>query len=128
MGNLRKFSSLELVVSRDQAKEILTFFFGHVDLSTDQLTDADRSFAQALMVEALDASNNMSYVEALFRGSASPSSSIITVAANIVRQSVVNWWRKKIEKVVIYDSVKNTITVNFKSVWAVRVATGELMY
>ncbi len=128
MGNLRKFSSLELVVSRDQAKEILTFFFGHCDLPTDQLTDADRSFAQALMIEALDASNNMSYVEALFRGSASPSSSIITVATSIVRQSIVNWWRKKIENVVIYKSVKDRITVNWKSVWAIREATGELDY
>lgn len=128
MKHLKEFSSNELVIDKGQAMEILNFFFGSFRISREQLTNEDRGFAQALMVEAVDASNSMGKIETLFKSAASPNSSIIAVAKNIVRQSVTSWWKHgRKNEVVIFDSVKNTLSVNFKSVWAYRVQTGEFL-
>ncbi len=129
MGHLKQFSSNELVINKGEAFEILNFFFGSFRISREQLTNEDRGFAQALMVEAVDASNSMGKIEGLFKSSASPYCSITSLAKSIVRQSITSWWKNgKKNEVVIYNSVKNTLTANFKSVWAYRVETGEYLY
>ncbi len=129
MGQLRKFTVNELKYTKDEAKQILTYFFGQFDLSSGSFTNEDIEFAQGLMVEAIDASNKMSYVEGIFRASAGPGSSITSLAAKLVRHSLASWWnnKKREDKVEIYDIVKNQLKANFRTVWAYRVSTGEFM-
>ena len=54
---LRKFRSDELFMSNQEAWQVLVFFFGgNAGSVPGWLTDNDRSFAQALLVEAIDKS------------------------------------------------------------------------
>lgn len=123
--HLQKFSSSELVISRDEAIEILKYFFGSFKLYSGDLTDDDIAFAQALLVEAIDLSNGMMIAEAVFRSKANFSGTIKRLATTVAKQSTRLWWKNEQKKanqeVVIYDSIKNTIALQFKSVWAMRV-------
>ncbi|MES2590339.1 MAG: hypothetical protein V4608_00555 [Bacteroidota bacterium] len=123
--NLIKFSSSELVISRDEAIEILKYFFGNFKLNSGDLTDDDIAFAQALLVEAIDLSNGMMIAEAVFRSKANFSGTIKRLATTVAKQSTRLWWKNEQKKanqeIVIYDSIRNTIAMNFKSIWTMRV-------
>ncbi|HEU5115991.1 MAG TPA: hypothetical protein VFT74_04875, partial [Isosphaeraceae bacterium] len=71
--SLRKFSPSELALTQQQAWQTLVFFFGgNASSVPGWITDNDRSFAQALLVEAIDKSYAMSWMETIFRSSIGP--------------------------------------------------------
>lgn len=100
------------------------------------LTDEDVSFAQALLIEAVDSSREMSYVQVIFEKAAykvpTDFSFIRDLAKELCKRAVKNWFRHATQKDLsdpqIYESVANTIRRNFRTVWAIRVQTGELTY
>ena len=68
MGTLQHFSGDEILLSNQQAWQVLLFFFGgNASMSPASLTENDRSFAEALFIEAIDASEAMGYIESIFR-------------------------------------------------------------
>jgi len=63
--SLRHFTPAEIVITRVEAGRILRFFFPAQSIPP-ALTDEDISYAQALLVEAVDVSAEMGYVQVLF--------------------------------------------------------------
>ena len=66
MAGLKHFGSSDIKISQEHAGSILRFFFPDQPISPGQLTTEDVGFAQALLIEAVDASTEMGYVELLF--------------------------------------------------------------
>ncbi len=97
------------------------------------LNDGDVEFAQALLVEAVDASSELSYVKILADKTSSPVPDfgfIKDLAKAFCRQAYTNWFRhasgEDLSDPQIYEIVRRTISLNWRSVWSIRIATGEL--
>jgi hypothetical protein len=137
-AGLKHFRKDEIVISSDQARTILLFFFGFQGQvpPSNQLTDDDVAFAQALFLEAIDESYAMGYVKAIFDAfyGKPPASfdSVKDMIKDFVKAAAKNWFThargEDFAHPKIYESIRVTIAVNFKSVWAIRVQTGELTY
>ncbi len=68
---LRPFAENELIFDETETKDILKFFFLHLRerIDTVSMTTELRNFAQGLLVEAIDATYALGYLEILFRAS-----------------------------------------------------------
>jgi len=137
-AGLKHFRKEEILISRDDARTILLFFFG---LATevppsDQLTDDDIAFAQALFLEAIDESYAMGYVQAIFEAfyGKPPASfdNVKDMIKDFVKAAAKHWFThargEDFAHPKIYESIRSTIAVKFKSIWAIRMVTGELTY
>jgi len=137
-GSLRHFSGSELILSGPETAAVFRFFWPDIDVARlGGITDADRGFAQALLVEAVDASCTMGIAESLYRRFflKVPTSftSILKSAAAVALQAIQNRWFKRCTNVTsadvkIYESVRKTLALNFRSVMQLRLQTGELTY
>ncbi len=122
MGYLLHFSENELYLDDMQASKVLDFF-GFSTTGT-MITMRDREFAQALLVEAIDASRSMWYIEILRDSACKPGSSVQSIMTAFAQKSLMRWFKSKVSakgaKVVIYESVKNTIRWKAGSIWRLR--------
>ena len=133
---LRHFTKDELILSKQDAGRVLRYFFPAHPITPTQLTDEDVGFAQALLVQAVDSSTEMGYVQILFdKVYAKPPSDfsfLKDLAVAFCKRAAKNWFRHAtgadLANPDIYDSVRATIARNFGSVWAIRCQTGELTY
>ncbi len=117
---------------------MLRFIFGKVgfpppdsnsprQLNCHYIYDEDVQFAQALLVEAIDASKKMLLVERLFRGTADPSGSVKSVIKGFAKAAVRDWahaegWfdhadKDDVRDHKIYESVVNTLRGKWKDSW-----------
>jgi hypothetical protein len=66
--HLMKFKPEELIFDEDETKDVLTFFYPNHGAFIGQaiINDDVRGFAQAIMVEAVDASYALGYVKTVF--------------------------------------------------------------
>lgn len=131
---LRRFAKSEIYISKHEAWTILRFFFGpQCTLRETELTDDDVNFAQGLLVEAIDASYAMGYAEILFKtfyGKVPGSfTDVQSIVKSFVKKAAQHWFKhlgkKELSKAEIYDSVRNTIVLNFGTIFATRQSTGE---
>ncbi len=79
---LRKFRQEELILNEDEARTVLRFIFEPVDrLIIDSLNvnDAAREFAQGLLIEVIDASCSVGFVESIFRSATNPTKGAIEI-------------------------------------------------
>lgn len=125
---LRHFSEEEIILSGDEARIMLQFFFTSESIKR-QLDDDEsmktvlREFAQALLVEAIDASYAMGFVEELFmsvatgfRGGAEK------ITKKFAKKALKHWFEHATlddlwdEDLEIYETVRQRIEVNFVSV------------
>ena len=135
-NTLRHFPPSEVIISKEQASRILRFFFPGQPATASSLTAEDTAFAQALLVEAVDASKEMGYVHIIFDKAymkmPNDFSFIKDIAEALGKQALQNWFRhaskKDLDDPQIYDAVRGRIAVNFNSVWAIRNAGGGLDY
>ena len=130
---LRKFRSDELFMSNQEAWQVLVFFFGgNAGSVPGWLTDNDRSFAQALLIEAIDKSYLMSWVEALFSSAMKVNPSIKGILKALAKKAVRDWWNGQpppnLENAKIYQSVHDQLWRAWKSPWQIRLQTGEDVY
>ena len=127
---LKRFQPSELVLTRMEAWQVLVYFFGgNASSLPGWLTDEDRSFAQALLIEAIDASYKMSWVQTLFTSTAKPGASIQSILAKLALKAAKDWFSRgnapDLKNPKIYQSVKDSLTRNWRSVWKIRIETGE---
>lgn len=133
---LRKFSSSEIVLTQDAAWRVLRFFWPDLSTSPGALTMEDRAFAQGLLVEAIDASYQMGFVEQLFKSfyMKVPDSyeSIREMVKSFGKAALKHWFKHAtgadLADPQIYESVRSRIAINFRSIWKIREQTGELIY
>lgn len=133
---LRHFQPDEILISSQDASRILRFFFGTDVPPANELTPQDVAFAQALFLEAIDKSYAMGYVHIVFDCfyMKPPGSfeSLKKMAEEFVKKAARHWFDhatgKDLSDPQIYDSVAAMIRANFRSVWEIRVQTGDLTY
>ena len=133
---LRHFTKDELLLSQQDASRVLRYFFPAHPLPPGELTDEDIEFAQALLLQAVDSSTEMGYVQILFdKFYAKPPSDfsfLEDLAKTFCKRAVRNWFRHATREDLadpeIYDSVRATISWKFGTVWTIRCQTGELTY
>ena len=100
------------------------------------MTDDDLGFAQALLLEAVDKSYAMSFVQDVydvFYGKVPTGfDAIKDMLKDFVKKAARTWWDhatgKDLDDPKIYTAVKAALTSNFRSVWVIRLQTGELTY
>lgn len=130
---LKKFAPSELVLTPMESWQVLVFFFGgNAGTLPGWLNDNDRSFAQALLIEAVDASYRMSWIEKLWSSTVNPSASIKGILAKLALKAARDWLTHAkptdLAHAKIYTMVKNQITANWRSAWQIRVETGDPVY
>lgn len=133
---LKHFNESEVKLSQHDAFAVLRFFWLEPGVAPQQLTLQDRAFAQALLVEAIDRSYDMGYVEIIFRtfyGKIPTSfAAIRDLVKSFAKAAAKHWFEhatgKDLQDPKIYESVRRTLAANFRSVWQIRVQTGELTY
>jgi len=130
---LKKFSGAEIVLTPQEAWEVLTWFFtGGASIGPSGLTENDRSFAQALLVEAVDKSYQISWIQALWSATANPTTSVKAVLAKLAFKAAKDWLKSgkptDFKDAKIYTMIKNQLVLNWRSIWLARVETGEPVY
>ncbi len=131
---LQKFyETTDVYITHDEAWQILVWFFGgNADSRPSSLTYNDRSFAQALLFKAIEASILIGGLEKLWRTTIMPPKSILKAVKQIAKiTSTVLWKRIKpvdLENAKVYTMVKDTLTVTYKSAWKIRVETDTAVY
>ncbi len=133
MALIEFYKSGDVYISDEEALDILVWFFGgNVGISLGNITYNDRSFAQALMIEAIIASKRMSVIESIFRATAKPPKSIGAALKQLAKIAVKAIWDHlkpiDLEKPKIYASIKSQLARNWRSPWMIRVATGDPVY
>ena len=131
--HLRRFERDEVVLTQDQAFQVLRFFWPDVSVNPGALTVEDRGFAQALLIEAIDASYRMGFVEAWFRSLAKMGSGLKAVIKAFGKAALEHWFKYATRTDImddprIYEIVRLTVVRNFRTVWRLRESTGELIY
>ena len=130
---LKKFAASELVLSPMESWQVLVFFFGgNAGTVPGWLTENDRSFAQALLIEAVDASYRMSWIEKLWSSTVNPSASLKGILGKLALKAMRDWLTScnptDLKKAKIYTMVKNQLTANWRSAWQIRIDTDEPVY
>ncbi len=125
---LRHFSENEIILSQDEAWQILVFFFGgNAGIEAASLDVKDREFAQALLYEGIKASNQMAYALTLLNSTVNPSTTVKSIMKKLAKEAWTQFKKPRDkDNPKIYNSVKDTITRNWRSVWHIRTQTGEL--
>ena len=133
---LQRFSGSNLLLTQEQAWKVLRFFWPDMGTSPGTLTEYDRSFAQGLLVEAIDGSYNMGFVDHLFQAvfMKTPASfdDIKDIIKTFAKAALKHWFkhamRSDLNDPEIYESVRESLARNFRSAWKIREQTGELTY
>lgn len=138
-GHLKRFKAEELILSTTEAGRVIEWFWPDVKASElGGVTDTDRGFAQALLVEAIDASASMKIVEEVYKETYmkvfKDFDDVWEVVKTLAKKAYEEEWftrargkitRENLEHLTVYDSVKKTIARNFRSAIKIRVSTGE---
>lgn len=120
---LREFRSTELIFDEFETKAILKFFFSHLStrIDTAECTEALRGFAQGLLVEAVDATYSLSYVEIVFRTFYRPGVGVEQALKKFAKKSTNNWFKHATQKDLLHakisSRVRDTLAFNFSSVF-----------
>ncbi|MBZ5701863.1 MAG: hypothetical protein LAN84_08445 [Acidobacteriia bacterium] len=137
-GSLKHFAPSELTLSPEETLAVYRFFWPDLNFSgLGALTDKDREFAQALLVEAIDASCTMGVVEDIYNRffMKIPGSfkDIAKSAMKIAARAIAARWFGRCRltdpgQARIYESIRRTLALKFKTVIVLRLSTGELDY
>jgi hypothetical protein len=133
---LRHFSPDEIYISRHEAWTILKFFYSSMALTESQLTGEDIGFAQALLVQAIDSSYAVGYVQGIFDSffMKVPGSfiDIREMIKEFVKKAAKNWFKhlgaKSLSDATIYEIVRVDIAQYAVPTIQTREQTGELIY
>lgn len=117
---LRTFSTDELYLNEDETRIILKFFFPNDGAFIDGLVinDKVRAFAQGLLVEAIDATYTMGYLDILFRIVSNPAKGPVKIIRSFARKAAKYWFKNAkscdLVNVKIYESVRRDISRSFR--------------
>jgi len=116
---LRNFSEHELIFDEAETKDILKFFFQHHRQRIDAATATTdlRNFAQGLLVEALDATYALGYVEIILTAFYNPGGGMKKVLMKAGRKAARHWFKHAKERDLhnarIADAVRRQLSHAF---------------
>ncbi|CAA0104465.1 Uncharacterised protein [BD1-7 clade bacterium] len=120
--HLKAFEPNELILSDEESIVVLKFVFDEVDhfvIDSLNITDLVRSFAQGLLVELIDESYAVGFVEALFRTTANPTAGVVKVMKGFGKKALKHWFEHAthvdLQDVKVYDFLKNRLALSFRS-------------
>ncbi len=130
------FDKKDIIITQDEAWNVLRFFWPNTNVNPGGMTDKDKAFAQALLVEAIDTSYKMGFVEIIYRifyMKVSPSfKKIYKMVRKFAVKALKHWFKhatgEDLKNPKIYESVRKDLARNFHSSWSIREQTGELTY
>lgn len=133
--NLRNFSQDEILITKNEAWSILRFFWPNHRIEEKDITFRDMNFAQGLLVEAIDASYKLGFVEIVFNNAflkvPGGFSDVKKMIKKIVKESTKHWYKhlgkNKFDDATIYIIVRDRLALNFNSVMNYRMQTGEYL-
>jgi hypothetical protein len=134
---LRHFQRDELLFDQQQSFTILRYFGVEPGIQAAALTDEDRGFAQALLVEAIDASYELGYVNIIFDVfyMKPPVSfdKVQIMTQEFLKKVAEHWFkhatRADLRQPKIYERVRQLLQGHARTVWAIRQATeGQITY
>lgn len=116
---LRKFKTEELLFDGEETRDILRFIFKNNQLLINNLNISERvrEFAQGLLLEAIDASYALGYVEALVRACVNPGVGAKKIMTKFGKKALKHWFRHAtatdLLNVKIYERVREQLEFNF---------------
>lgn len=120
---LRNFSEDELIFDEAETKDILKFFFPYLRQRIDAatITTELRNFAQGLLVEAIDATYALGYIEIIWRTSYNPGSGMMKTLSKVGRKAAKHWFKhatqRDLLKAKISSRVRDQLAHSFSSVF-----------
>jgi len=117
--HLRKFKVDELIFDEEETVIILKFIFSNRKTQIEGMTinDRVREFAQGLLIEAVDASYALGFVEALFRATSNPGAGAKKILKKFGKKALKNWFKhatpKDLMQVKIYEVVRKQLEYSF---------------
>jgi len=124
-----------VILSKSDAYAIIVFVWGKSKIKSSEFTKEDCGFAQALLVEMLDGSFSIGFVEKLFSASNPPGGVIKVIKAflkgagkNFVKYKDKDDLKKMIKEPIIANAPKVQVARINKSNWALRENGCEISY
>lgn len=121
-NQLKTFSPDELILSKEQTIIVLKFIFkpaDHSHIDKINMNDSYRGFAQALLVEAIDASYAIGYVEGLFRATTNPTNGAVKIFKAFGTRAAKHWFKharqSDLMNVKIYDFIRDQLARLFRA-------------
>jgi len=118
---LRQFTLEELLFNEEETRTVLKFIFSpthHKLIDSLPMSDYLREFAQALLVETIDASHAIGYVHGLFRSVKNPVKGALKILESFGKKASQNWFKHAsvhdIQNAKIYNFVKDEVARRFK--------------
>lgn len=112
---LRKFQPNELIFDVNETKEILRFIFKSKTHIVDKMIVDDRvkSFAQGLLLEAVDASYALGFIHALLGSVMNPGVNAKKVITKFGRKALKHWFKHAkaddLMNIKIYETVRREL-------------------
>jgi hypothetical protein len=129
-----KFKPDELIFDEDETKDILVFFYSNQDALIEQaiINDDVKGFAQALMVEAVDASYAFGFIKIVYDVFyMKPPTKFRKVLTKFGKKAATYWFKHAnaidLTNAKIYDSVRVSIARNFRSDFEYIISGGSAM-
>ena len=127
---------MSLIYTQQETWKILQFFFKSPGVRPGDLTDDDRAFAQALLLDALEMNYAMGFVAIIFKSffgkTATNFAGIAKLIGKFLTKGFMHWFKhttkKDLKDVQMYESIRLTVARNWTSIWRIRVAIGDLDY
>jgi hypothetical protein len=126
-----------VIIRNTEAHQIIGWLFSKTpSVPAHNFTKEDCGFAQAMLVEMIDKSFAIGFIESLFRASAKlpsgPKKVIIAflkgAGKNLVKYKDKDDLNEMMKKPVIYKMAKSQMARLCRSVWSIREQTGDLIY
>lgn len=121
---LRKFKPEELVLSESEAIQVLQFFwpkeprYSRIE-NVLIITDEVRSFAQGLLVEAIDRSFAYGFIGALFNSAANPTKGAVRLLKQFGRRASSHWFKHAsatdLQNARVYERIRERIAYGFST-------------
>lgn len=141
-AHLIQIAPEDVVLSEEQAKTVFKWFWPDKDMSNlGPVTVRDRAFAQALIVEGIDSTHDVSIIEWVFKHAYMKVFKDFDAVKDLVKEAAKEaikkgWFTRAntrvtestLDEAKIYEIVRQTLANNFAPVMQDRLATGELTY
>ncbi len=123
VGTLKVFKESEIIFNEEEAREILIRFFpaDRNKIMMASITTVLRSFAQALLLEAIDASFSIGIVKGLWKSTLNPRAPFKKIIEKLIISLGSHFFHhattQDLRKVEIYQLVIDALTFKFQRIF-----------